>query len=85
MRSHSNLIGMGIIPLEFVDGQNSESLGLTGRERYTIEVPDNMAPRHTTQVKVSQQLQLSSQHIPAILTIGQVRLHCSILMAAIIA
>ncbi|HWZ30053.1 MAG TPA: aconitate hydratase AcnA [Bryobacteraceae bacterium] len=33
----SNLVGMGVLPLEFVDGQNRESLGLTGFESYTIE------------------------------------------------
>lgn len=33
----SNLIGMGILPLEFEKGQNRESLGLTGEEVYSIE------------------------------------------------
>jgi len=33
----SNLVGMGVLPLNFKDGQNSESLGLTGLEIYTIE------------------------------------------------
>ena len=28
----SNLVGMGILPLQFADGQNVESLGLTGEE-----------------------------------------------------
>lgn len=32
----SNLIGMGILPLQFVDGQNAESLGLDGTEEYSI-------------------------------------------------
>jgi aconitate hydratase len=32
----SNLIGMGVLPLQFSDGQNAQSLGLTGRE--TIEI-----------------------------------------------
>ncbi|HZF08380.1 MAG TPA: aconitate hydratase AcnA [Thermoanaerobaculia bacterium] len=32
----SNLVGMGVIPLEFVAGQNADSLGLTGREVYAI-------------------------------------------------
>ncbi len=30
----SNLVGMGILPLQFEDGQNAESLGLTGEEMY---------------------------------------------------
>ncbi len=33
----SNLVGMGVLPLEFVDGQNRESLGLTGFETFRIE------------------------------------------------
>ena len=33
----SNLVGMGVLPLQFVDGQNRESLGLTGFETYSIE------------------------------------------------
>jgi aconitate hydratase len=42
----SNLVGMGIIPLEFVDGATRLSLGLTGFETYDIEgISDDMAPR----------------------------------------
>ena len=33
----SNLIGMGVLPLQFNDGQNAESLGLTGEETFSIE------------------------------------------------
>ncbi|AHE98340.1 aconitate hydratase AcnA [Thioalkalivibrio paradoxus] len=33
----SNLIGMGVLPLQFLPGENAESLGLTGRETYSIE------------------------------------------------
>ena len=32
----SNLVGMGILPLQFLPGQNAESLGLTGEEIYKI-------------------------------------------------
>jgi len=32
----SNLIGMGVLPLEFVDGDSAESLGLTGEETFDI-------------------------------------------------
>jgi len=32
----SNLIGMGVLPLQFQDGDTAESLGLTGREVYDI-------------------------------------------------
>ncbi len=36
----SNLVGMGLIPLCFKAGEDAESLGLTGFERYTIHLPD---------------------------------------------
>ncbi|MFO1355664.1 MAG: aconitate hydratase AcnA [Gammaproteobacteria bacterium] len=32
----SNLIGMGVLPLQFTGGQNAQALGLTGRERFDI-------------------------------------------------
>ena len=32
----SNLIGMGVLPLQFLDGQDAASLGLTGTETYSI-------------------------------------------------
>ena len=33
----SNLVGMGVLPLQFSDGEDAESLGLTGEEVYAIE------------------------------------------------
>src|ERR1044072_511052 len=32
----SNLIGMGVLPLQYKDGENAESLGLTGEEEFSI-------------------------------------------------
>ncbi len=32
----SNLVGMGVLPLQFADGESAESLGLSGQERFTI-------------------------------------------------
>jgi aconitate hydratase len=37
----SNLLMCGIVPLQFVDGENRESLGLTGREEFTITGLEN--------------------------------------------
>jgi aconitate hydratase len=34
----SNLIGMGIIPLQFKEGESADSLGLTGRETFSIDL-----------------------------------------------
>ena len=33
----SNLVGMGVLPLQFLEGENRESLGLTGKELFAIE------------------------------------------------
>ena len=47
----SNLVGMGVLPLEFVQGQTWQSLGLSGEEEYTIEgLDDNLQPRSTITV-----------------------------------
>ncbi len=53
----SNLVGMGILPLQFVDGQNAQSLGLTGEEvleiagvRNTVE---HFAPGRQVTVKAT--------------------------------
>jgi aconitate hydratase len=32
----SNLVGMGVLPLQFADGASAEALGLTGRERFDV-------------------------------------------------
>ncbi|OVA15961.1 Aconitase A/isopropylmalate dehydratase small subunit [Macleaya cordata] len=39
----SNLVGMGIIPLCFKAGEDAETLGLTGHERYSIEIPSSVS------------------------------------------
>ena len=41
----SNLVGMGVLPLEFKQGETRESLGLTGNEVFEIEGVASMAPR----------------------------------------
>ncbi|KAG7461910.1 hypothetical protein MATL_G00196130 [Megalops atlanticus] len=48
----SNLVGMGIIPLEYLPGDTAESLGLTGRERYTIVIPERLTPRTVVDIKL---------------------------------
>lgn len=47
----SNLVGMGVVPLQFEPGQNADSLGLTGTEKFTIEVPDDLKPQQKTTVR----------------------------------
>ena len=48
----SNLVGMGIMPLEYLPAQNADSLALTGKESYTIEIPEDMKTGQTLDVKV---------------------------------
>jgi aconitate hydratase len=51
----SNLVGMGILPLRFMEGQNAESLGLKGDEVFDIEgLSDNLTPKSVLTVKVKQ-------------------------------
>jgi len=40
----SNLVGMGVLPLQFLDGQSAETLGLTGREVFDIVGLANLSP-----------------------------------------
>jgi len=49
----SNLVGMGVLPLQFKPGENAESLGLTGHETYTIHIDDSLQPRQEVQVDVT--------------------------------
>jgi aconitate hydratase len=49
----SNLVGMGVLPLQFRDGENAATYGLTGREKYTIEGIADLQPRQDVEVKVS--------------------------------
>ena len=37
-RKERNEVGMGILPLTFKEGENADSLGLTGREKYNISL-----------------------------------------------
>ncbi|MCB0329566.1 MAG: aconitate hydratase AcnA, partial [Bdellovibrionales bacterium] len=46
----SNLIGMGIVPLQFQPGENSESLGLDGSESFQIGIGDDTKPGEKVQV-----------------------------------
>ena len=49
----SNLVGMGVLPLQFLPGDSAASLGLTGRERYSIHgLADGLTPRQRLTVTV---------------------------------
>jgi len=38
----SNLVGMGVLPCEFINGENAEKLGLTGKEKFNIHIPKEL-------------------------------------------
>ncbi|HEY9012683.1 MAG TPA: aconitate hydratase AcnA, partial [Devosia sp.] len=48
----SNLIGMGVLPLQFAEGESWQSLKLDGSETVSIEGLDKLAPRATVTVKI---------------------------------
>ncbi|AJA07496.1 Aconitate hydratase [Sphingopyxis fribergensis] len=50
----SNLVGMGVLPLQFVDGQTRETLGLTGDDQFTITGVADLKPRQTVTVNVTR-------------------------------
>ncbi|MDQ3540028.1 MAG: aconitate hydratase AcnA, partial [Chloroflexota bacterium] len=51
----SNLVGMGVLPLQFKDGENAGSLGLTGDETFAIEnIDSQLAPKATMTVKATK-------------------------------
>jgi aconitate hydratase len=50
----SNLVGMGILPLKFIEGQNAESLGLKGDEVYDIEGVTTVQPKQVLTVKAKK-------------------------------
>ena len=47
----SNLIGMGVLPLQFKDGEDAKSLGLDGTETYTINIDDDVTPGQDIRVR----------------------------------
>jgi len=52
----SNLVGMGILPLQFKPGENKESLGLTGREVYDIAgIAQDLRPHQEVVVQVTRE------------------------------
>ncbi|MFP4113058.1 MAG: aconitate hydratase AcnA [Spirochaetota bacterium] len=51
----SNLVGMGILPLQYREGENAEHLGLTGAESFTIQIDERVRPRQEIPVTVRRE------------------------------
>jgi aconitate hydratase len=50
----SNLVGMGVLPLQFLDGQTAASLGLDGTETFDVAVDDRVEPRQKIEVTATK-------------------------------
>ncbi|MCB2014484.1 MAG: aconitate hydratase AcnA [Sphingobium sp.] len=50
----SNLVGMGVLPLQFKEGESRETLGLTGDDSFTIKGVADLQPRQDVEVEVTR-------------------------------
>ena len=50
----SNLVGMGVLPMTFLEGESHESLGLDGSESFTIPITDSVKPLQMIEVKATK-------------------------------
>src|SRR5207253_8735053 len=65
----SNLVGMGVLPLQFTEGTNAQSLGLNGGEIYSITgLSDSIQPGQNVTVEIKRQ-NGESQSVPVKLRI----------------
>jgi aconitate hydratase A / 2-methylisocitrate dehydratase len=62
----SNLVGMGVLPLQFTPGESAASLGLTGREAYTVHGLTGIAPRARLSVTVRSDRDGAERHITVV-------------------
>lgn len=51
----SNLVGMGVLPLEYLAGQTAASLGLDGTETFTISINESVQPRDEISVVATKE------------------------------
>jgi aconitate hydratase len=64
----SNLIGMGVLPLQFREGDDSDSLGLTGRETIAVNNWEALTPRSLAELVIHRS-DGSSNSVPVLLRI----------------
>jgi len=50
----SNLVGMGVLPLQFKEGESADTLGLDGSEEFDIQLTDELKPRQTVKVEAKK-------------------------------
>jgi len=52
----SNLVGMGILPLQYMPGDTATTLGLTGEETFSVPISEDVHPKDEIFVRVSLHL-----------------------------
>ena len=50
----SNLVGMGVLPLQFKGSDSAQSLGLDGTETFDVQIPDNLQPQQDLTLVVTK-------------------------------
>ncbi|MGA1628470.1 MAG: aconitate hydratase, partial [Aquiluna sp.] len=50
----SNLVGMGVLPLQFRAGESAQTLGLDGTESFDLNIPANLAPQQDLELLVTR-------------------------------
>lgn len=51
----SNLVGMGVLPLQFKEGESADSLGLDGSEVFNIHISDDLKPQQEVKVEAKKE------------------------------
>ncbi len=51
----SNLVGMGVLPLQLQEGQGAKSLGLTGKETFAVDIADDLKPGQSVTVRATRE------------------------------
>ena len=51
----SNLVMMGVLPLQFKEGESADTLGLTGRETFNVEIDENVKPHDLVKVTATDE------------------------------
>ena len=51
----SNLVYMGVLPLQFKEGESAETLGLTGKETIEVQLDENVKPRDFLKVRATKE------------------------------
>ena len=51
----SNLVMMGVLPLQFQDGESADSLGLDGSETFSVDINEDVKPHDLIDVKATKE------------------------------